>query len=459
MSSNRLKRRGLLRLGLAAGAASGLVGLAAPAAAAPGVMIEPGAGRWKTYFTPPGSALRLGPPPDSAAELPAVRALASQRDGAHGAVAYWDAGSPPYRWNEVALAALDVTPDPKTARVLAYLNAAMHDATVAAWDSKYAYNRPRPTDLDSSLEGDVAVPRSPSYPSEHAAVAGAASEVLAFFYEKDAASYRAMAEEATRSRTVAGVQFPSDGAAGLELGRRVAAYAIDRARRDGSDAVWDGVVPSGPGKWRGQNPVGVVDARMKPFLLRSTDQLRPPPPPAVDSEQFARELAEVKNFPRTPATNGFSLSVQFGWNGRPGAAERLIRIVGQRLFEAGLDDNPWAARAYALVMATEMDAWLSSQDAKFTYWSLRPVQADPTLTTVFPTPGFPSYVSNRTVLYTAPAVVLGYLFPREAERFLREADRAGESAIWSGIHFRSDVEASRQMGLALGKIAVDWDSA
>jgi hypothetical protein len=458
--SARLNRRGLLRVGLAATAAVGAASLAGSASAAPAsqTRIEPDAGRWKTYFIPNGGAVRVGPPPDSAGELGQVRALAGQRDGVHGKVSYWDAGAPPYRWNELAFDSLLATPDPKT-RVLAYLNAAMHDATVAAWDSKYAYNRPRPTELDPSLGGDTAVPRSPSYPSEHAAVAGAASEVLAYFFPKEAEAYRAMAEEAARSRVVAGVQYPSDSAAGLELGRKVATFAIERAKTDGSNATWDGVIPAGPGKWRGTNPGGAVDAKMRPFLLASTDQLRPGPPPAHDSEQFAKEVAEVKGFARTPATNGYALSVQYGWFGGPGIAERMIREISRRVFEEGLEDNPWAARSYALVMVTITDAWLSSQDAKFAYWGMRPFQADSAITTVFPTPNHPSYPSNRTVLNAAPALVMGYLFPRDAARFWKDAEKAGESAIWSGVHFRSDVAAAQEMGRALAKIAIDWDSS
>jgi membrane-associated phospholipid phosphatase len=460
MSSTRLKRRGLIRLALAATAAVGASSFVGTAAAADAVMIEPGAGAWKTWFTPGGAHFRLGPPPDSAGELGQVRAAASQRDGVHGKIAYWDAGAPPYRWNEIAIAAIDVSGDPKTARILTYLNAAMHDATVAAWDSKYAHNRPRPTHLDPSLQGPVATPRSPSFPSEHAAVAGAASEVLAFFYPAKADAYRAMAAEAARSREIAGVQYPSDSAAGLELGRKVAAFAIDRAKTDGSDAKWDGVIPTGPGLWKGgTGPVtGVVDAKMRPFYLGASDQLRPAAPPAHDSEAYAKELAEVKNFKRTPATNGYSLYVQFGFNGRPGPTERMSRHVSQRVFEEGLEDNPWAARSYALVMASVMDAWIATQDAKFHYWSQRPNQADPTVTTVFPTPAFPSYPSNRTALWTAPATVLGYLFPRDAAAFMKEAEMAGESAVWSGIHFRSDVEASRQVGEAIGRLAIAWDS-
>jgi hypothetical protein len=101
------------------------------------------------------------------------------------------------------------------------------------------------------------------------------------------------------------------------------------------------------------------------------------------------------------------------------------------------------------------DAWIATQDAKFHYWAPRPAQLDPALTTVFPTPNHPSYPSNRAAITRAPAVVLGHLFPRDAERFRREAEQAAESAVWAGIHFRSDVEASREMGDAVGRLIVE----
>ena len=43
---------------------------------------------------------------------------------------------------------------------LTLLNVAMYDAMIATWDAKYAYNRPRPTAIDSSLTAAVPVPNS-----------------------------------------------------------------------------------------------------------------------------------------------------------------------------------------------------------------------------------------------------------------------------------------------------------
>lgn len=63
--------------------------------------VEPGAGKWKTWVIPSGSALRLPVPPDdqiSATELQWVKECVAQRNQAALAnIRYWDAGSPGYR--------------------------------------------------------------------------------------------------------------------------------------------------------------------------------------------------------------------------------------------------------------------------------------------------------------------------------------------------------------------------
>jgi membrane-associated phospholipid phosphatase len=42
--------------------------------------------------------------------------------------------------------------------------------------------------------------------------------------------------------------------------------------------------------------------------------------------------------------------------------------------------------------------------------------------------------------------VLAYLFPVDGDEVLALAQRAGESRIWAGVHFRSDVEAGFELG-------------
>ena len=100
---------------------------------------------------------------------------------------------------------------------MALLSVAIYDATVAAWDSKYAYNRLRPTVFDPSLMVALPNPQSPSYPSEHATVAGAASTVLAYLFPDRADDFKARARESAQVWVQAGLQYPSDVASTLGI--------------------------------------------------------------------------------------------------------------------------------------------------------------------------------------------------------------------------------------------------
>ena len=118
---------------------------------------------------------------------------------------------------------------------MALVSVAMHDVTVAAWDNKYAYNRPRPGERDASIVPRVTAPLSPSFPSEHAATGAAAAAVLAYLFPDSADTFRSLAEEDARSRLFAGTQYPSDVVAGMELGAKVGAAVVAYAKADGSD--------------------------------------------------------------------------------------------------------------------------------------------------------------------------------------------------------------------------------
>jgi membrane-associated phospholipid phosphatase len=463
----RVTRRNLMRVGtaaIAAGAAAHLPLLAPPAqVAASGPQIEPNAGTWKPWLLAAGDQFRPPPPPDAAAtadEIAQIKTMATQRDtAALDRIAYWEAGAAPHRWNDLFIRYANVTnflPNQLQARALTYLNIAISDAMIATWDAKYAYNRPRPTSVDPSLTAAVPVPNSPSYPSEHAAAAGAAATLLAHLYPADAQKFLDMAEEAGRSRVLAGVQFPSDVTAGMELGRRVGALAAARSDLDDLNAVWDGQVPVGPGLWKGTNPPGVVERNWKPLLLPSADALRPPPPPAPDSDQRAAEIAEVKAFARTPRTTGVAFTTQYGLYGQPASHFLPILQANDRVLEYHLEHNaPWVARAYAAIGAGWLDAYIASQDAKFFYWTARPSMFDPSITTVFPNPNFPSYISNGAVLSGVQGPILAHLFPRDAAQFARDADQIAESRLWAGIHFRSDIEGGKALGKMIADMVID----
>lgn len=414
--------------------------------------IEPTAGTWITWVIGPARALRSSPPPSRAvsdAEVSELRKLAAHRDVAsRNVIAYWDTGPPSYRWSEIAVAELLRNNEytNMAGRHLALLHVALHDALVAAWDTKYAYRRPRPSEIDRRLVTAVAVPRSPSYPAEHAVAAGAASAVLAYLYPARAASYTERAEEAARSRMLAGVNYASDVRAGLALGREVAARVIERGRADGSDRPWTGRVPTVAGTWTGVDPIQPQAATWRPWVLRSPDELRPPPPPAHDSPQMAAEMEELRSFPRTPKTDADALFWEYAAGGRR-SYQFWTEVVGRTVLEYRLDHNaPRAARAYAVTHVAFHDAAVACWDAKYAYWAIRPAQLDPGFRPLFTTPNHPSYPSGHSCFSSAAATALGHLFPRDAGAFEALASDASESRLWGGIHFRSDLAAGRALG-------------
>jgi membrane-associated phospholipid phosphatase len=426
-----------------------------------GAWMEPQAGGWHTWVLTSASEFRPGAPPDATAtrsELDQLQALAEQRDAVSlDQIAFWDTGAPSYRWNELAVnEALKHNLNANYAtRALALMHVALSDAMVATWEAKYFYQRPRPAEVDQSLPTVVAAPASPSYPSEHAAAAAAASAVLAYLFPDDAQLFADKADEATRSHVLAGVQYPSDIVAGQDLGRAVATVVIDRAQHDGSDAKWTGTVPTEPGHWSGTNPIVPLGGTWRTWALASGSDLRPGPPPAYDSPQEAAELAELKDFQRTPKTNADALF----WEYASGGTRNYWfwnEQTNKKILEYRLDaDPPRTARAYALESVAIYDSGVACWDAKYTFWAIRPFRLDPTLKTVFPTPNHPSYPAAHGCFSSAAAAALSYLFPRDAQALNALADEAGQSRIWAGIHFPSDVRVGLALGRAVAQKAIE----
>jgi membrane-associated phospholipid phosphatase len=335
------------------------------------------------------------------------------------------------------------------------VNVAIYDAIIAAWDSKYTYNRSRPNEVDATLGTLVSNPRSPSYPSDYAAAAGAASTVLSYLYPSEAKALAEAAEEAARSRLYARVEYPSDYSAGLELGRAVGARVVERARADGSNVAWAGTVPTGPGTWipSGLPPVGANTPMWRPFVLSSAGQFRPEPPPAWDSPEKLAELAEVKNFPRNFTSNYKALLAQ----SPEGYMTSFYLTALQRIFEYRLHENPpRAARVHALMAVARYDTQIASYEAKFTYWAPRPSHLDPAVTVLYPIPNHPCYPSNAAAFASVQAEILRYLFPRDAHAMRAKAAEAGDTRVWAGIHFPSCVRAGRTMAARVAQKVIEW---
>jgi membrane-associated phospholipid phosphatase len=213
--------------------------------------VQPCAGDWKTWVLSSGSQFRPGPPPvfGSPEFLAQAREIVEVKtrltDDQKRAATFWAGGEgtplPAGVWNQVTLAYLrDRNPTtPKSERALALANVAMSDAGVAAWDAKFAYWDPRPENgvrdagVDPNWTPFIETPFFPSYISGHATYSGAAAEVLSYLFPEDSAEFRAKAEEASNSRLWGGIHWRADNEVGMEVGQKVGALVVERARTDG----------------------------------------------------------------------------------------------------------------------------------------------------------------------------------------------------------------------------------
>lgn len=418
--------------------------------------VEPNAAQWKTWVIASGSAMRLPAPPDSDTtqfEIQSIKDSESQLDSAARArIHYWDAGAPAYRWMQMTeqLAVSEGISTPLQTRALALVSAAISDATVAAWDSKYAYMRQHPSEIDPSIQTMVPPTASPSYPSEHAVTAGAAAAVLTYLFPDQADAINAAANEAAQSRVLAGVAFPSDVSAGIDLGSQVGQAFVAYAQTDGSTQGFAGSFASAPGIWSSANPVAPLAGDWRAWVLTEGSQFRPAAPPAFDSPEANAQYAAVKNLQRTNAIN------RLAWFWQPGFFQPWLQAVEREIFENHLDTNaPRAARAYALEAIAQHDATIACWDTKYAYLEQRPSQADSTITPLFANPQHPGYPSGHACASAASAAVMSYLFPADAQGFSAMSTDAGTSTFDAGIHTQLDVQAGLALGGQVGQQVVE----
>ncbi len=407
--------------------------------------IEPNAGTWKTLIIKSGSEFRLPPPPDAKATQAELKTMLAQpRPDAktQQQITYWNAGSPGYRWRQFVYECKPPN-NLRYGNVAALLQIALYEATIAAWDSKYAYRRPRPGIANHQLTPAIATPDSPSYPCEHAVAAGVAATVIARIFPQKADTVRQMAQAAAQSRVRAGVAYPSDAVAGYRLGQQVAERVLARMLAD-APVAWDGKRPTGPGVFRGRIPYNPTLGSRKTLILTSGSQFRPGPPP-----DFTKDMAELKTTRRTTVTKAranYWLYQDF-WRD----------VVDQKIREYRLDDNPpRAARIYALVDLARQEGTIACWDAKYAYWGIRPSEMDTTYVPELPTPSFPGYPSGHATFSTAAAVMMAYLFPAETDYFMEQAKEGAESRFDAGAHFRTDNEVGLALGRKVGDELVKW---
>lgn len=271
-------------------------------------------------------------------------------------------------------------------------------------------------------------------------------------------------ESVGQARAIALARF---GEGDTLYARGVAQRFIDRALKDGSNAIWRSSErpAASEGIWRGYaplyafNPVEPLAGYWQTLVLPHGGAVDVAPPPAFASAALLAEAAEVVEVSKKLTTDQKAIAERWhldqGSTTPPGVWNTLAIDLLQR--------QPIPNRRKATILATlnaaMFDALVACWRVKYTHWTARPVtviqsKLDATFSPHLVTPPFPGYVSGHASVSGAAERVLAAALPVHAVELKRLAEEAALSRLYGGVHFRSDNEAGLLLGRRIGELAV-----
>lgn len=245
---------------------------------------------------------------------------------------------------------------------------------------------------------NAVVPRYRSYAgvepmhgaSMDVAMAQAAHDTLAALFPSQAAAFdQHLADELGQHHPDRTISL------GIELGHQAAAAVLALRANDGSGKPEprlgvDFHTGDDPGDWR-QDPIslspialGARWSEVTPFVLSSAAQFRIPPPPALDSIDYAVAYNEAKAYggdgfvtPTIRTAVQTQVGTYWAYDGTPSlcAPPRLYNQIAMHIAAQMHTDTVDLARLLALVNIAMADAGIASWDSKFYYNFWRPVTA------------------------------------------------------------------------------------
>jgi hypothetical protein len=325
----------------------------------------------------------------------------------------------------------------------------------------------------------------PAVASKDAAAAVAAGTVLLSLVPADskpAADIRA--QLAAYLETIP----PSEAkSAGIKVGQDAANSIIKKCEDDGSNAP-DAYRPkTRPGAYVSTAlTVGSAWPQMKPFVLKEPSQFRPAPPPALNSDEFAKSYNELREYggkastkrsPEQSETASFWLMVG------PRAYHPLFRQICTTKALSVVD----CARTMALGAMALTDSYIAVYEAKYHYELWRPITAirngdtignpntprDATWQPIADTPLHPEYPCAHCILSGAVARVIELLLaggavpelsqtsptmPNVTHRWTTLAaftQEVADARIWAGFHYRFSTVVGTEMGGKVGQYVVE----
>jgi hypothetical protein len=471
---------------------------------------DPGAGAWRLQVLNSPLDITVAPPAAATsdayrAELEALKvSQASLTDAQRERIEYWSGGGV-LRWNQILrelVARYNLPPAPRAdgtypapdadnpfgdpafpfsnppyaARAYSYVTVAQLEALKVAWHYKYQYNRPSPSTVDRGVQALMPASGLPAYPSEDAVLSAVSTEVMRLLFPAAVEEITRRAAEQREAALLSGRAAASDIAAGLALGRAVAAAFTARAAADGmrnavgTRAQWDAfatrVSAAGETPWKSLDsparpPMLPFFGNVRGWAMTPADIVaeRPAPPPSTSSAQMKAELAEVKSYSDNATRE--QIAIAHKWS--DGAGTYTPPGHWNDIAAEHIRDARWsevrAARAFALVNMALQDAAVACWDTKYFYFNPRPTHLDPTSKTHIGLPNFPAYTSGHSTFSAAAAEVLSYLFPGSRASFEADAEEASLSRLYGGIHYRSDIQAGKEHGKRVGGYTVRFARA
>jgi membrane-associated phospholipid phosphatase len=278
---------------------------------------------------------------------------------------------------------------------------------------------------------------------------------------------------------------------GIQVGARVAKRLVALRSTDGSALTPPPFVPgTKPGDYRPTppnfpTPVFTNWGTIRPFVLSSGQQFRPPAPPPITGPAYARALNQVKSLGQdtsTTRTADETTQAQF-WGASP--IWNVWNEVAQKLAvtrNASLERTVTVFENLDLALA---DATIGLYDAKYHYLLWRPVTAiqlgntignpgiagDPTWNPFAVTAPDPSYPGAHATISEAAATVLSSFFgehlqlavtsdgdpgvTRSFGSFQAAANEATLSRLFAGQHTMIDLVAGQHLGQQVGQFVLD----
>ena len=316
--------------------------------------------------------------------------------------------------------------------------------------------------------------------SREAAAAQAAHDVLVALYPT-----RATVFDTELANSLNGIS-PRQAGEGIRVGQIVAARILAVRANDGWNVTPPSyVLPPTPGNWQlaPGNTIATFThyPGVLPFAIGSATRFMSNPPPAMTSDEYARDFNEVKALGSATSTTRTADQTQIAqvWAGvnTPTNLFAIWNTVARNIAIQRNTTTAENARLFALLNISSHDTLQTTFAGKYQYGLWRPVTAirradedgnpntapDVNWTSLIANPAYPTYPGNQTGMGMSQATILALFFGRDdipyqstwegaggATRsyagFHQMANEQGRSRVYGGIHFEFDQVAGQSAG-------------